>query len=69
MEATLPIGYVGKKGTLYCSRVCAASRGEADAIAVDEQEYDVLTESGELSANAVCPACGSDFAVVWPDAR
>ena len=67
MEATLPIGYLGRNGTLYCSLVCAASRGEADAAPVDEEEYDVLAESGALAGEVVCPACGSDFTVVWPD--
>jgi hypothetical protein len=66
METTLPIGYLGSHGTLYCSRVCAAKRGEPDAGAVDEQEYDELCESGRLAADLVCPACGSDYTVIWP---
>jgi len=67
MEATLPIGYLGRDGTLYCSRVCAASKGEPDADPVDEHEYDELCESGRLGSDIVCPACGSDYAVIWPN--
>jgi hypothetical protein len=65
-EATIPIGYLGRQGTLYCSRVCAASKGEPDADPVDEQDFDELCESGKVDGYLVCPACGSDFTVIWP---
>jgi hypothetical protein len=63
----LEIGYLGSRGALYCSRGCARRAGESAARPVDSDEYEALLESGALSAEALCPACGEDFAVGWPD--
>jgi hypothetical protein len=63
----LEIGFLGSKGALYCSRGCARQAGEIAARAVDADEYEALIESGELPAEALCPACGGEFAVAWPD--
>lgn len=66
-EVGLEIGYLGSNGALYCSRGCARQAGEAAPRAVDADEYAALIESGELPAEALCPACGEEFAVAWPD--
>jgi hypothetical protein len=63
----LEIGYLGSRGALYCSRGCARQAGESAARPVDPDEYEALIESGEVPAEALCPACGEEFAVAWPD--
>jgi hypothetical protein len=61
------IGFLGSDGTLYCSKACALRQGCFTGCAVDQDEYESLMESESLSAGGLCPACGAEFAVSWPD--
>lgn len=63
----LEIGFLGEKGALYCSEECARRAGKAPVRPVDQDEYEALTESGQVPAEALCPSCGQEFPVVWPD--
>jgi hypothetical protein len=67
-EPAMLVGYRGRDGLLYCSRDCSAARGQADALPVDQDEYQALVEGGTLDrGQLVCPVCGSEFALGWPD--
>jgi hypothetical protein len=67
-EPAMLVGYRGRDGLLYCSRDCSATRGQADALPVDQDEYQALVEGGTLDrGQLVCPVCGSEFALGWPD--
>jgi hypothetical protein len=67
-EPAMLVGYRGGDGLLYCSRDCSAARGQADALPVDQDEYQALVEGGTLDrGQLVCPVCGSEFPIGWPD--
>jgi hypothetical protein len=61
------IGFLGSDGVLYCSEACALSRGTLTGYEVDPDEYEGLVESESLSRGGLCPACGAEFAVPWPE--
>jgi hypothetical protein len=61
------IGFLGSDGVLYCSRACALQQGRTVAYEVDQDDYEGLVESEALAAGSVCPGCGAEFAVSWPD--
>lgn len=61
------IGFLGSDGTLYCSKDCALRQGSFTGYEVDQDEYESLVESEALSAGGLCPGCGAEFAVSWPD--
>ncbi len=67
MEMEIGIGYLGSDGALYCSEVCARSAGVAEGRFVDEEEYEAMVEAGAAAEATVCPVCGSEFAVDWPE--
>src|SRR4029453_8577819 len=67
-EPAMVVGYRGRDGVLYCSRDCGAARGQTDALPVDQDEYQALVDAGTLDqGQLVCPVCGSEFQVGWPD--
>jgi hypothetical protein len=61
------IGFLAADGALYCSQSCALLRGQSAGYEVDEDEYEGLLEGGSLAAGGVCPGCGAEFAVAWPE--
>lgn len=61
------IGFVGSDGALYCSKACALREGNFAGYEVDQDEYESLVEGESVSAGALCPGCGAEFAVSWPD--
>jgi hypothetical protein len=61
------IGFLGSDGVLYCSKACALRQGSFTGYEVDQDEYDSLVEGESLSAGGLCPDCGAEFAVSWPD--
>ena len=61
------IGFLGSDGVLYCSGACALQRGSDAGFEVDQDEFESLVESESLSAGGLCPECGAEFAVSWPD--
>jgi hypothetical protein len=61
LEPAQVLGYLGTDNVLYCSRECAAGRGQSGAVPVDHDEYDALAESGAVARAVVCPVCGSDY--------
>ena len=61
------IGFLVRDGVLFCSRDCAARHGGAIGYEVDQDEYEALVESGSVAAEGLCPACGAEFAVSWPE--
>jgi hypothetical protein len=63
------IGFLGSDGVLYCSKACALRRGSVTGYAVDQDEYESLVESESLAGGALCPTCGAEFAVSWPEER
>ena len=66
-ETAHVVGYLGGDNVLYCSPACAAQRGQPDAAAVDDDQYQLLMDRGSVKAGAVCPVCGSDYPIDWPD--
>ena len=63
VEPARVLGYLGRDNVLYCSRACAAERGQAAAAPVDEDEYPALVDRDALAATTVCPVCGSEYAL------
>jgi hypothetical protein len=61
------MGFLSSDGVLYCSRGCAADHGISLGNDVDQDEYDSLVESESVQAVSLCPGCGSEFAVSWPE--
>jgi hypothetical protein len=66
-ERTNVIGYLASDGVLFCSRACAVKEGRRTGCEVDPDEYESLVESGSVQAGSLCPACGADFGVLWPE--
>ena len=67
-EPALLVGYLGRDDVLYCSRACAAARGQPDAASVDQAEYQALVDRGSaIRGQLVCPVCGSEFPLDWSD--
>ncbi len=60
------IGFLGSDGVLYCSRACALRKGFT-GYEVDQDEYESLVEGESVSAGGLCPGCGAEFAISWPD--
>lgn len=61
------IGFLGSDGVLYCSEACALSRGSHTGYEVGQDEYESLVEGESLAGGGLCPACGAEFAVSWPE--
>ncbi|HEU5250529.1 MAG TPA: hypothetical protein VFW15_11135 [Thermoanaerobaculia bacterium] len=63
------IGFLGSDGVLYCSRACASRLGVSAGYEVDQDEYESLVESESLQGVGVglCPGCGAEFIVTWPE--
>ena len=66
MEEEIPFGYLADDGTLYCSAACATRAGQALGRRVDQEEYEAHVEAG-IAGGALCPACGEEFPVLWPE--
>jgi hypothetical protein len=69
IEKARVVGYLGRDEVLYCSPACAASRGQANAQPVDEEEVQAIIDRGSLRPTVVCPVCGSDYPIDWADDR
>jgi len=68
MEDFPAIGFLASEdGVLFCSRACALERGKSNGYEVDQDEYEALVEAGDLASGLVCPACGAEFRVSWPE--
>jgi hypothetical protein len=68
MEESLDaIGFLGSDGILYCSRACAVKEGRTVGYEVDQDEYESLVENEAIAEGSLCPGCGAEFAVSWPD--
>jgi hypothetical protein len=65
-EQSNVIGFLGSDGALYCCRACALRQG-IDGDEVDQDEYESLLEGDSLRPGSLCPVCGSEFPVSWPD--
>jgi hypothetical protein len=61
------LGFLAANGVLYCSRACARAAGHFEGADVDQQEYDSLVEDGKAAAVTVCPGCGAEFSIDWPE--
>lgn len=61
------IGFLATDGVLYCSRTCAVKREQLAGYEVDQDEYESLLGEGSLPPGTVCPGCGAEFAVSWPE--
>ncbi len=66
-EPALLVGYLGSDDVLYCSRACAAARGQADAAPVDHGQYQALVERGTARCQLLCPVCGSEYPHDWSE--
>lgn len=66
-EGNGAIGFLTTDGSLYCSRDCALRDGKPGGYDVDEEEYESLLEGASLAPGIVCPSCGSEFTVSWPE--
>ncbi|HTO87535.1 MAG TPA: hypothetical protein VMR54_08400 [Thermoanaerobaculia bacterium] len=68
MDETLEtMGFLAENGVLYCSRACAIAQGQVGGNEVDLDEYEGLFEGGTLPPATLCPVCGAEFAVEWPE--
>jgi hypothetical protein len=65
VETARVLGYLGHDNVLYCSSACAAEAGQAQAAAVDQDEYQALVDRGSLAAAVVCPVCGCEYPLDW----
>ena len=61
------IGFLSSDGVLYCSLACASNHGISVGYDVDQDEYESLIESESLQAVGLCPGCGAEFPVSWPE--
>ncbi len=61
------MGFLAENGVLYCSRACAIAQGQSRGNEVDQDEYEGLVEGGTLAEATLCPVCGAEFAVEWPE--
>ena len=61
VETARVLGYLGRDNLLYCSRACAAERGQVQAAPLDQEEYQALVDRGSLASTVVCPVCGSEY--------
>ena len=61
------LGFLRSDGVLHCSSACACQRGKTLAYEIGADDYEGLVESETLAAASVCPKCGSEFAVSWPE--
>jgi hypothetical protein len=61
------IGFLSSDGVLYCSQACASAHGISEGYDVDQDDYDSLIESKSLQAVGLCPGCGAEFPVSWPE--
>jgi hypothetical protein len=61
------IGFLAKDGVFFCSRECGARHGATIGYEVDQDEYDALVENGSVAAEGLCPGCGAEFVVSWPE--
>jgi hypothetical protein len=66
-EVSEVIGFLSSHGVLYCSQACASSHGVSAGYEVDQDEYESLVESGSLQPVGLCPSCGAEFPVSWPE--
>jgi hypothetical protein len=66
-EVSESIGFLGSAGALYCSEECASAHGVSSGYDVDQDEYESLVESESLQAVDLCPGCGAEFPVFWPE--
>jgi hypothetical protein len=64
MEMETGIGYLGLNGTLYCAEPCVRTAGVTEGRFV---EYESLVETGRAAAATLCPVCGAEFAIDWPE--
>jgi hypothetical protein len=62
------IGFLGSNGTLYCSKGCALRHG-IGGDEVDQDDLESLVEDESIEPGILCPVCGSEFPVSWPDSR
>jgi hypothetical protein len=60
VDAARVLGFLGNDDVLYCSPACAAERGQPQAVAVDQDEYEALVDRGSLAPAVVCPVCGAE---------
>jgi Prokaryotic metallothionein len=61
------MGFLGTDGVLYCSQACARRHGQSAGCAVDQDEYDGLLGEDSLAVGTLCPGCGAEFPVEWPE--
>ncbi len=61
------IGFLASDGVLFCSSACALREGRRAGCEVDQDEYESLVESGSLPPRGLCPACGAEFSISWPE--
>ena len=66
-DVPLAIGFLTSDGVLYCSKECASDHGVSSGYDVDQDEYESLVESESLQAVDLCPGCGAEFPVSWPE--
>jgi hypothetical protein len=66
-EVAEALGYLGANGVLYCSVACACEDDQPWAVALDLDEYDAIANEGQLAVEALCPVCGGDYVVAWPE--
>jgi len=66
-EESNAIGFLASDGVLYCSMACAKQQGRRTGYEVDQDEYESLIDSGRIAPEALCPGCGTEFSVSWPE--
>ena len=61
------IGFLGSDGVLYCSQACAHRHGQSAGYEVDQDQYNSLLGEDSVGAGTICPGCGAEFPVEWPE--
>jgi hypothetical protein len=67
IETPEVLGFLGDEGVLFCSRACAVRAGEREPTPVDGDEYASFAESGRAAAGGLCPVCGAEYPLGWPE--
>lgn len=61
------IGYLTGDGLLFCSQTCAGRHGRHRGFEIDRAAFDALLEGEIVGPGSLCPGCGGEFDVEWPE--
>ena len=66
-ESLEEIGYLTGDGILFCSQACAGRHGRDRGFQIDRPALDALVEGEMVGPGSLCPGCGAEFDLEWPE--